>query len=160
MLDKSEPTPDKPRVSRSGQPDGVTVPRDRVSQTPFRPDRSEECRVDHSLMICTINFRSLGRLSRSMKMICCHVPSSHPATGKRHRETRDRAALPAYMSVRCHHPTSDCAHTLGILRRNPLKHTFEIGDQNGFVLDRCHRTCRAGRKYRGGDIPVRRGEAA
>ena len=47
MLNKLEPIIYKTPVSGGGQPDGVTVPRDRVSQTPFRPDRSEECRVDH-----------------------------------------------------------------------------------------------------------------
>jgi hypothetical protein len=101
----------------------------------------------------------LGGCPGSMKMICCHVPScilppengtERPGTEQRCPDMRVSIAIT---------PLRLCAYS-GILRRNPFEHTFEIGDQNGFVLDRCHRTCRTGRKYRGGDIPVWSGEAA
>ena len=76
ILDKSEPIPYKPRASGAYQHQMARpFPETGFSQNSSHPDRSEEYRVDHSPTICTINFRSLGRLSGSVNMIWYHVPS-------------------------------------------------------------------------------------
>ena len=55
-------------------------------------------------------------------------PKLHPATDKRHSETRTEQRCP-YVGVPVAITPSQIVCILDVLRRNPLKHTLEIGDQ-------------------------------